>query len=158
MKTLLDILTPECIKVPLEATEKKAAIDELVDLLAENGKVKNPEAIKKSVWEREQTKSTGIGLGLAIPHGKAPQEENIAMAIGSLAEPIEFGSVDKKPVRLIVLIVSPPGKTTDHIQVLARISRVMTDDEFRNNVYNAESAQELYELIKNKEMTMPASR
>ncbi len=158
MKTLLDILRPECVKVPLEATEKKAAIRELVDLLAEAGVVSDPEVIFQSVWEREKTKSTGIGLGLAIPHGKPASEDHIIMAIGRTAEPMEFGAIDKKPVRLIVLIATPPDKTSDHIQVLARISRLMTDDTLRQAVYDAESAEALFDLIRAKEEAMPTSR
>jgi mannitol/fructose-specific phosphotransferase system IIA component (Ntr-type) len=80
------------------------------------------------------------------------------LAIGKTAEPMDFGAIDKKPVRLIVLIATPPDKTSDHIQVLARISRLMTDEGLRAAVYNAESAEELYSLIKAKEDAMPASR
>jgi fructose-specific phosphotransferase system IIA component len=158
VKTLLDILKPDCVKVPLEAREKKAAIRELVDLLASADAVNEPDTIFQSVWEREKTKSTGIGLGLAIPHGKPASEDHIIMAIGKTAEPMDFGAIDKKPVRLIVLIATPPDKTSDHIQVLARISRLMTDEGLRAAVYNAESAEELYSLIKAKEDAMPASR
>ncbi len=158
MKTLLDILRPDCVKVPLEATEKKAAIRELVDLLGAAGAVNEPDTIFQSIWEREKIKSTGIGLGLAIPHGKPASENRIVMAIGKTAEPMDFGAIDRKPVRLIVLIATPPDKTSDHIQVLARISRLMTDEELRTAVYSAESADELYGLIKAKEEALPASR
>lgn len=149
---LLDILNPSCIKFPLESNDKKGVIDELVDLLHENDMVSKPEALKEAVWTREQTRTTGIGRGLAIPHSKSDSVSRLVIAIGKPAEPIDFASIDNKPVRLVVLLASPPEKTSDHIQALAQISRLMTMDDFRDKAYAAESAQELYELLQAKEL------
>ena len=151
---LLEILNPACVKVPLEATDKKGAIDELVDLLAAAGKVQDAGALKEAVWARETTRTTGIGHALAIPHGKCEGVPDLAMAIGKPAEPIDFNSIDNKPVRLVVLLASPLDRTSDHIQALARISRLMTVEEFRNQIYNASSADEIYDLLQQQE---PAS-
>jgi len=148
---LLDILSPKSIKVPLQATEKKAVIAELVDLLAGAKFIKDAETIKKVVWEREQQRTTGIGEGLAIPHGKSRSCDQLVMAIGRPAEPIDFDAIDKRPVRLIVLLVSPPEKTADHIQALGKISRMMSDPATRTAAYNAESAEDLYEIFKQAE-------
>lgn len=148
---LLDILVPECVKAPLDSAEKRAVIDELVDVLALGGRVGDPEALKEAVWTREQTRTTGIGHGLAIPHGKCPGLSSVAMAIGRPAEPLDFEAIDAQPVRLVVLLASPPDKTSDHIQALASISRLMTLDDFREKIYNAESAEAIYELIKSRE-------
>jgi len=148
---LLDILTPECIKAPLQHMEKKGVIDELVDLLASLGKVGDAAALKEAVWTREQTRTTGIGHGLAIPHGKSPGMASLAMAIGKPARPMDFQAVDGQPVRLVVLLASPPDRTSDHIQALARISRLMTMDDFRNRIYAAETAAEIYELLRGQE-------
>ena len=79
---ITDILSPAAVKVPLVNTEKRAAIDELVDLLAEGGLIKDPESLKRVVWEREQQRSTGIGDGLAIPHGTTAPSQALVMAIG----------------------------------------------------------------------------
>jgi mannitol/fructose-specific phosphotransferase system IIA component (Ntr-type) len=73
------------------------------------------------------------------------------MAIGKPAQPLEFGSVDKKPVKLVILLASPPDRTADHIQALGRISRLMANAEFREKTYAAESADALYELFRNAE-------
>lgn len=151
---LLDILSPECVKVPLQAQNKQGAIDELVDLLAASGKVNDPKALKEAVWARETTRTTGIGHALAIPHGKCEGVPDLAMAIGKPAEPIDFNSIDNKPVRLVVLLASPLDRTSDHIQALARISRLMTVEEFRNRIYDAASAEEIYDLLQQQE---PAS-
>src|SRR5436190_10059098 len=104
---ILDILSPKAIKVPLAATEKKAAIDELVDMIAGAGLITEPDELKRVVWEREQQRTTGIGEGLAIPHGKVNGSRGLVIAIGRPAQPIDFNSIDNKPVKLIVLLVSP---------------------------------------------------
>ncbi|HVZ94476.1 MAG TPA: PTS sugar transporter subunit IIA [Phycisphaerales bacterium] len=154
---LLDILTPGSIKVPLAATDKRGAIEELVDLLGSQGRVKNIAALKDAVWTREATRTTGIGYGLAIPHGKSDGVTDLAIAIGKPGEPLEFGSIDNKPVRLVVLLASPLDRTSDHIQALAKISRLMTNESFRNRMYDAKSAAEIYELIKQQESAAPVA-
>lgn len=149
--TLLDILTPDCIKAPMEARDKKGAIDELIDLLAREGRVRDAVSLKEAVWTREQTRTTGIGHGLAIPHGKCEGVESLVMAIGKPEEPMDFEAIDSKPVRLIVLLASPLDRTSDHIQALARISRLMTMEDFRERIYEAETPGEIYELLKGQE-------
>ncbi len=148
---LLDILTPSCIRAPLASPNKKGVIDELVDVLAAAGKVSDAKALKDAVWTREQTRTTGIGHGLAIPHGKCPGMTGLAMAIGRPAKPMDFEAIDGQPVKLVVLLASPPDRTSDHIQALARISRLMMMDEFRERIYAAETAQAIYELLKSQE-------
>lgn len=148
---LLDHLSVDCIKVPLAATGKQAAIEELVELLAAAGRVKSGSTLKDAVWTREMTRTTGIGNGLAIPHGKCSGVESLAIAMGKPAAPMEFASIDGKPVRLIILLASPPDKTSDHIQALASISKLMSMEEFRQRIYAAGSAAEVYDLFKAQE-------
>jgi fructose-specific phosphotransferase system IIA component len=148
---LLDLITPACIRAPLHADDKKGVIHELVDLLVEAGKVADGTSLKEAVWTREQTRTTGIGHGLAIPHGKCAGLSGLAMAIGKPAEPMDFEAIDGKPVRLIVLLASPPDRTSDHIQALARVSRLMTSEAFRGKVYDAEGPEAIYELIEAQE-------
>jgi fructose-specific phosphotransferase system IIA component len=152
---LLDILSVDGIKAPMKATEKHGAIDELIDLLASTGRVKSPAALKDAVWTREQTRTTGIGHGLAIPHGKSPGVDSLVIAVGKPAAPMDFGAIDAKPVRLIVLLSSPPEKSPDHIQALAQISRMMMNDDFRQKIYAANTPAEIYELIKVQEQGVP---
>ncbi len=148
---LLDILTISSIKAPMASADKKGAIGELVDVLAAAGRVKDAEALKEAVWTREQTRTTGIGHGLAIPHGKSTGVDTLAMAIGKPAHPMDFQAIDAKPVRLVVLLASPPDRTTDHIQALARISGLMYKEDFRERIYQARSPQEIYDLFKSQE-------
>jgi fructose-specific phosphotransferase system IIA component len=144
---LLDILTPESIRAPLEHADKRGVIDELVDVLVESGQVFQGAALKEAVWTREQTRTTGIGHGLAIPHGKCEGVSSLAMAIGKPAEPLDFEAIDNQPVKLVVLLASPMDRTSDHIQALARISRLIALDDFRERIYSATTAEEIYELL-----------
>jgi mannitol/fructose-specific phosphotransferase system IIA component (Ntr-type) len=148
---ILDILSPSSIRVPLHSTDKHAVLDELVDLLSQNGLCPDPAAVKQAVWDREVQRSTGIGEGLAIPHGKCAAMPGLVLAIGKPAQPLEFGSIDKKPVQLVVLLVSPPDKKDEHIQALGRISKIMTSPEFRQRAYAAQNATELYGLFRDAE-------
>jgi len=148
---LTQILQPTCVKAPLEGRDKDSTICELVDLLAENDQLLNRDGVLDAVMLREQTRSTGIGSGIAIPHGKCAGVKELVMALGITAEPIEFDSIDEKPVSIIVLLVSPMDRTGPHIQALARISRLMLDENFKTKLQNAASAEEAYELLSTKE-------
>ena len=144
---LTEILPADCVRVPLKAADKSGAITELVDLLAERDKLTDRDTVLQAVLDRETTRSTGIGYGLAVPHGKCRGCPELVMAIGKPAHPIEFDSTDGKPVELIVLLASPPDQTGPHIQALARISRLMLMEEFRSQITGAVSAQKVYEII-----------
>jgi len=148
---LTQILQPSCIKVPLEGKDKKSLITELVDLLDNNGLLSDRDSALEAVLLREQTRSTGIGSGIAIPHGKCKAVKELVMAVGVVPEGIDFESVDGKPVTIIILLVSPTDKTGPHIQALARISKLMLDESFRQGIEKAASADEVYELLNTKE-------
>lgn len=144
---LASLISPDCIKAPLEATDKQGVIGELVDLLAEKGRVSDAQRLKDAVWTREQTRTTGIGQGLAIPHGKVSSMSDLAIAIGKPAEPMDFEAIDGKPVRLVVLLASPPDRTSEHIQALASVSRLMTVEAFRESIYDADSPEAIHALL-----------
>lgn len=148
---LTQILEPTCVKAPLDGKCKKSVITELVDLLADNGALVDRDVVLEAVFVREETRSTGIGSGIAIPHGKCSGVKELVMSVGIAAEPIDFDSIDAKPVSIIILLASPVDRTGPHIQALARISRLMLDEEFKSKLENARSAEEVYELISNKE-------
>lgn len=148
---LTQILQPTCVKVPLDGTDKESAITELVDLLATSDQSIDRECVLEAVLLREQTRSTGIGSSIAIPHGKCSGVTDLVMAIGIAPNPIEFDSIDGKPVSIIVLLASPIDRTGPHIQALARISRLMLDEEFKHRLETSDSPEEVYELISKKE-------
>lgn len=144
---LSDILVPEAIKVPLDADTKEHAIRELIELLASADRVKDTDSTLQAVMDRESTRTTGIGHGLAIPHGKCNSVPSLVMAVGKPATPIDFNSIDGKPVNIIVLLASPLDQTGPHIQALARISRLMTMEHFRHALAKADSADRVYKVI-----------
>ena len=113
--------------------------------------VNDPKKVLDAVLERESTRTTGIGNGLAIPHGKCTGTDHLVMAIGRPAVPVDFQAIDGRPVSLIWLLASPPDKTGPHIHALARISRLMTIDKFRHALADAKDAQEIYDAIVKQE-------
>ena len=148
---LTEILKPANIKIPLQSKTKTEAITELVELLAANGEVADAKKVLDSVLDREATRTTGIGNGLAIPHGKCSGTDHLVMAIGKPEKPVDFQAIDGRPVTMIWLLNSPPDKTGPHIHALARISRLMTMEKFRHALNNAKTAQEMYEIIAQQE-------
>jgi fructose-specific phosphotransferase system IIA component len=148
---LTRILHLNCIRVPLKSRDKQSAIAELIDLLDANKLLLDRNAALQAVLAREQIRSTGIGTRVAIPHGKCKAVNELVMALGIAHSPIDFDSIDGKPVTIIILLVSPLDKTGPHIQALATISRLMLDEQFKDKLEKAASAEEAYELLHNKE-------
>lgn len=148
---LTETLKIQNIKIPLSAQTKTEAIAELVELLAANGDVQDPKRVLEAVLDREATRTTGIGNGLAIPHGKCTGTDRLSMAIGKPAQPIDFQAIDGRPVTIIWLLTSPPDKTGPHIQSLARISRLMTIDKFRAQLNEATTPEQVFEIISKQE-------
>lgn len=151
---LTDILKAENIKLPLIAKNKTEAISELVNLLATTGDATDPKKVLDAVLEREATRTTGIGNGLAIPHGKCNGVSHLVMAIGRPVAPIDFQAIDGRPVTLIWLLASPPDQTGPHIHALARISRLMTIDRFRQALAAAQTPKEMYDAIVQQENSL----
>lgn len=148
---LTQILQPNCVVVPLKGRNKEEVINELVDVLDASGLVKDKADVLDSVLMREQTRSTGIGSGIAIPHGKSKGVNSLVMSIGIASNPVDFESIDGKPVTIVVLLASPTGQTGPHIQALASISRLMLDESLRKKMETAQSAEEVYDIISQKE-------
>ena len=144
---LADILDIKCVKVPLGTLDKNQAITELIDLLDQADLLNDYDIAFKAVMQRESVRSTGVGQGFAIPHGKSSAVDNLVMAVGKTSEPIDFESIDKKPVDIIFLLISPLDQTGPHIQALAGISRLMTDLPTRSRIDECSTAEQLYKLV-----------
>jgi mannitol/fructose-specific phosphotransferase system IIA component (Ntr-type) len=147
------ILTPDHVRVPLVPADKIGVITQLIDLLSETGAVHDRQAALDAVLKREAERTTGIGYGLAIPHGKTDGCDRLVMAAGKPGTPVDFQSLDGRPVTFVVLLLSPPDQTGPHIQALAKISRLMNIEDFRAAVARATSAQELCRAIAAYEAT-----
>ena len=141
------LIQPDCIMHPLTADDPHGVIRELVQLLHDRNLIADAEETADAVWAREQQRSTGIGEGLAIPHGRCASLKRVVAAVGWAATPIEFNAADGNPVQLIVLIVSPPNDTTNHVQALGAISRKLGHASVRQAAMDSASGEVLYDIL-----------
>ncbi len=149
--TIYQLLSPKNILLELEVEYKFDAINALVDTFVDVIENELLEEIREAIISREKIMSTGIGQGLAIPHGKTDAITQNYAAFARLKEPIEFNSIDSKPVQLIFLMVSPYSDQRSHIRLLSRVSTLMNYDDFRSNLLNVSNHEDLIELFKQKE-------
>ncbi|MCH7678478.1 PTS sugar transporter subunit IIA [candidate division KSB1 bacterium] len=148
---LTDILSENRVKIPLANTEKEKIIEEMVEVVADSIKLENKAEILKAVLDREAVMSTGVGDEVAIPHGKSESLHEIIAALGITKDPIDFNSLDDKPVRLVWLLIGPQDKTGPHLKALSRISRLMHKKEFRERLIQTTAAKEAIEVINSEE-------
>lgn len=148
---LTDLLTPERIKIPLQSGTKEDVLRELVQVLTRSNGVDEPEEVLRAVREREAVLSTGIGNGVAIPHGKSAMVPELVMAAGRTASPVEFDSLDGQPVQLLFMLVGPETAAGPHIKALSRISRLIRNDSVRNTLINAKTPEEFFDSLQEAE-------
>jgi len=147
---LSDMLDAGCIRIPLRSDTKEDVLRELVGLLTGDDGDRT-DTIFEAVAERERRMSTGIGQGVAIPHGKSDLVGGMEIAFGIAAEPLDYDALDGEPVSLFFLLVSPPDRTGDHIKALAQISRLLTSDAVRDELTAAKSADDVLRLLRREE-------
>ena len=148
---LAEVLTASQIRVPLESSTKTAVLRELVALLPSAKTDDSRDTILESVLERESKMSTGIGQGVAIPHGRSDLIPDMEMAFGISRVPIEFDSMDGKPVEIFFLVVTTPAKAGAHLQALARISRLLASQRLREGLAEVRTAQGVLELFRRED-------
>jgi len=139
---LSEMLNPKAITLHLKARTKREALVELVELLEAAHGINSQGEVLDRVMRREAMVSTGIGYGLAIPHGKARSVDRMAAACAVIPEGIDFDSEDGQPVHLIVLFVSPEQATTLHVRALANLSRLLKEESVRNSLREAKSPED----------------
>jgi len=131
----------------LKATTKRAVLAELSEILSRDAEGLPPGAMVEVLLEREKLGSTGIGDGIAIPHGKLKNLDRLMISFGRSRQGIDFDAIDGKPVHLFFLLMAPESSTGQHLKALAKISRMLKDPEFRNDLMAATSAGEIYRKI-----------
>jgi PTS system nitrogen regulatory IIA component len=144
---IMDFLSPDAVIVDLKATDKKGAIIELVDKLKETKGVAKTDEIVDVVLEREKLGSTGIGQGVAIPHGKTDVINEQVGVLGISRKGIEFNSLDGEAVNIIFLLVGPVEVAGQHLKALSRISRLFKDKFLRQAIKAAKEPQEIIKII-----------
>ncbi len=153
----MDFLCEKAISPSLQATDKKGAIEELVGLLIEAGKIDAKDRVRlvKSLLSRETLGSTGIGQGIGIPHGKLEGVRELVAAFGLSQQGVNFESLDGEPVHIFFLLVAPEDSTGPHLKALARISRLLKDKFFRNTLRKAKSAEEILTVVRKEDQNRP---
>ncbi len=147
---LIDMINKDVIKVPLESSAKEGIFRELIDLLAEAGKIDNPEAIYDAVIAREDLMSTALENGIAIPHAKTNAVSRMTMAIGILPEGADCQALDGKPSHVFFLILAPPDQSGPHIEALSEIANATKSSSFRRLLISAVSPEEILELFRDE--------
>jgi PTS system fructose-specific IIA component/PTS system nitrogen regulatory IIA component len=126
----------------LKAKTKDQVIDELIEVLAKDGKINDKDVFKKAVLKREEEFSTGIGMGIAIPHGKSNAVNEASIVFGLSKQGIDYKSMDDEPAHLFFLIAVPEESSDVHLRALSEISRKLMHTETRDGIYNAKNFQE----------------
>lgn len=148
---IYSLLDKSTILANLDVTSKKELLEEMIGVLSEQVSDKQLEDIRSAVFEREEIMSTGVGKSLAIPHGKVKSIEQNLASFAILKDPIEYDSIDDKPVRMVFLLVGPESKHTIHIKLLSRISRLMNSVSFRESLNECNSPEEIYNAFLHEE-------
>ena len=150
---ITDLISPAAVIPNLRATSKKQALQDLAKKAAEITGL-HERAIFDVLLERERLGTTGVGNGIAIPHGKLPAMEKLYGLFARLEKPISFESIDEQPVDLIFLLLAPESAGADHLKALARVSRLLRDKSVCEKLRGTDNADALYALLTES----PASR
>lgn len=148
---LLDYLDPGLIDLHLQGATKEQILGNLVSLLAERGKIQRRDALLESLMEREGLGSTGIGHGVAIPHGRCRELAETAIAFARSEHEVDFDSIDGQPTRIFFLLVAPENGSNEHLHLLAKIARLMRDSSTREQLLSLESTEQVLDLFNSRE-------
>ena len=144
---ITELLDKKSISLDAAPKSKNECLDMAVDLMAASGKLKDKEAYKKLVYAREEESTTGVGEGIAIPHGKGDCVSEPGLAAMVIKDGVEYEALDDEPVNILFLIAAPDTEDNVHLDVLSKLSMMLMDEDFRNNLINAKDADEFLSII-----------
>lgn len=144
---ILNYIHPDLIFF-LKAETRNEALKEMIDTLHQAGRVDEPDAFYSAVVEREKIVSTGIGMGIAIPHAKLPGYDNFFIAIGILQKGVDWNALDNSPVRLIFLLGGPDDKQTEYLQILSSLTSSIKDEARRKKLLTLNSKEDIIDLFR----------
>jgi len=144
---IVDLLAAERIMPDLQANNKRGALEELAKTLVNGPDGLSLQTVMEVLLDRERLGSTGIGDNIAIPHGKLPQLSELKLSFGRSLKGVDFDSMDGKPSHLFFLLLAPVNSAGLHLKALAKISRMLMSQPFRDNLMKAPGAEEIYRLI-----------
>ena len=144
---LSEIFSPQLIVSDLKAHDKKGVLEELSQVITEQNPSLNKRSLLQVLLERERLGSTGIGDGIALPHGKLAELSNLLISFGRSTSGLDFDSIDEQPAYLFFLLLAPENSAGMHLTALAKISRMLKDANFRQRLMGAKSKDEIYKVI-----------
>lgn len=147
MSKIAPYLSPKRV-VFLDAANRDDALSQLVEVIAKSGKIKDKEAFYKAIIDREKIVSTGISMGVAIPHAKLPDYDEFFIAVGILNKGVDWGALDGTPVRIIFMIGGPDDQQTEYLQILSALTVAIKDEERRKTLLQEKSPEKIVELFK----------
>ncbi|MFM8473534.1 MAG: PTS sugar transporter subunit IIA [Candidatus Kapaibacterium sp.] len=142
-----DIITPSRIEVRSTIRSKEDLLNYLPEILARNGDVEDIAEVRRVILHRESLMSTGIGHGIALPHGKSKSVRHTTAALVTLAAPMDYDSLDGEPIQLAVILVGKEDQVSTHLKLLSKISRVVASDWFKHEALAAETPEQVHALL-----------
>jgi len=142
---LSELLSPARIRVPLQAADKEGVLRELVEMVGNGGGLLDE--VLGAILERERQFPTGIGYGVAVPHGKTPALAALVVVAGTTPAPVPYETIDGEPVRLFFLLVGPESAAGAHVKALSRISRLVRREPVRGRLLGAKTPEEFYRAV-----------
>jgi len=148
--TLNNVLTPQRI-VFIDDSTKEDALRNMAEVLSSDSRVKNRDELLTAIYKREELMSTGIGLGIGVPHVRIDSVEDIVMAVGITASPItDYESLDDEPIRIICMIAARSDQHAKHIKLLSAVSKLLKNTEIREQILSSKSEQDVFDIFTGK--------
>ncbi|ADJ15417.1 PTS sugar transporter subunit IIA [Halalkalicoccus jeotgali] len=142
-----DLLPEEQISLSEPPAEKDACIEHLLDLVVESGRVSDRERALDALLEREEQTTTGVGMGIGIPHAQTDAVKRPSLAFARSSSGVDFGSMDDEPAKLLFLILVPASGGEDHLEILSALSRALMHEEVRDGLYAAETPADVQSVL-----------
>ncbi len=146
-----EILTEQVIAVGLAASSKDDVLEKMIELVGRSPSVKDLDKVRNAILERERIMSTGVGRGVAVPHGKTDGVTDTVAAFAITAEPVDYKALDDQPVQLVFLLIGRENSVGVHLKLLSRISRLMSNEQFRSRLLATKSPAEVLDLFRKEE-------
>ncbi len=150
---IAEVLEEQLVQTNLPGATKEDVINAMIELAAKSSRVLDRDKVRQAIFEREKIMSTGVGNGFAIPHGKTDAVSDIVAAFATTAQPIDYQSLDEKPVRLVFLLIGRDNMVGPHIKLLSRISRLMGKEDFRSRLLDLKNPKEVLDSFRQEEAT-----
>jgi PTS system nitrogen regulatory IIA component len=146
-----ELISPERVELSMPATSKKRLLERLSELMHADSPDLDENAAFQSLLDRERLGSTGIGHGVALPHGRLKGLNRAIGAFATLEKEVEYDSIDHEPIKMVFALLVPEQATEDHLQLLARIANVLNDNETRSQILKAKNKDEIYRYLTSQE-------